>query len=294
MDFGFLTAWYAANHWYSAILVTVLGLCTGSFLNVCIYRIPNGLLLRTPPSHCPACKARLAPLELVPVLSWLWLRGKCRHCSKPISPRYLFVELLTGALFLLCWWRMPDIWRLMPALILTSVLIVAAFIDAEHTIIPNGLALFGAVAGIVLVAICTLVTGAPPWLAAAEGPVPWYRALSGAAAGVLVGGGSLLLLDIISRLILRKDGMGGGDVKLMAMAGLYLGGPATLVALMLAVVAGGLAGIVLLAAKRLKRGDYFPFGPFLAGGAFASMLFAGNILQLYSDFNRYMIGLIVR
>ena len=292
MDFTLLAAWYAGHRWVGGLLVSVLGLCVGSFLNVCIYRIPNKISIRTPPSHCPDCKARLTFLDLVPVLSWLWLGGKCRRCGKRISLRYIAVELLTAALFLLCWWRLPDFWRLMPALVLTGVLIASAFIDAEKRIIPNGLVLFGAAAGALLGAACYLATGHMPWQDALStaGPESWLRAVTGALAGALAGGAPLLAIDMVSRMVLRKDGMGGGDVKLMAMAGLYLGWTASLIALLLAVVAGGLAGAILLATKRLKRGDYFPFGPFLAGGAYASMLFCGTILQLYSAFNRMIIG----
>jgi leader peptidase (prepilin peptidase) / N-methyltransferase len=275
MDLDYLLYWYAAHRWYGGALVFILGLCVGSFLNVCIYRIPNKLSIRTPPSHCPDCKARLSALDMIPVASWLFLGGKCRHCGKRISPRYLFVELLTGLLFLLCWWKLPG-WRLLtPALLLTSVLVASAFIDAEQSIIPNGIVLFGAVAG----AACVIITGRPSW----------QDAIFGGLAGAV----PLMAIDVISRLILRKDGMGGGDVKLMAMAGLFLGWRAALLALVLAVVAGGAAGAGLLVARKLKRGDYFPFGPFLAAGVFASLLFYGNIMALYAAFNNFIVNLII-
>jgi leader peptidase (prepilin peptidase)/N-methyltransferase len=294
MDLTALAAWYAGHRWYGAILASLLGLCVGSFLNVCIYRIPNKISIRTPPSHCPACKARLTPIDMVPVLSWLWLGGKCRHCGKKISPRYLAVELLTGALFALCWWRLSNFWQLLPALVLTCALVSSAFIDAENTIIPNGIVLFGAAAGAALGAACWLFTGRMPWQDASVGRISWYRALSGAAAGAVMGGGPLLAMDMISRMVFRKDGMGGGDVKLMAMAGLYLGWKMALVALLLAVLAGGLVGVAMMIARRLRRGDYFPFGPFLAGGAFASMLFGADVVRLYGDFNRFVADVITR
>lgn len=291
---GIFTDWCAGHPWYGAVILAVLGLCIGSFLNVCICRIPNKISIRKPPSHCPDCKTRLTAAELIPVLSWLWLGGKCRHCGKRISIRYPAVELLTAALFLLCWWRLPEFWRLGPALALTGVLVASAFIDAEHTIIPNGLVLFGAAAGLLLGAAGWAFTGRMPWMDASAESVPWSLALRSMAAGALMGCAPLLAMDMLSRAVLRKDGMGGGDVKLMAMAGLFLGWKMTLVALLLSVVAGGLAGVALLVTSRMKKGDYFPFGPFLAGGAFASMLFGGNILQLYDAFNRSIIGLIVR
>ncbi len=277
MDLETILRFYGSNPWYGAVLIGILGLCVGSFLNVCIYRIPNKLSIRTPPSHCPDCKARLTALDMVPVASWLFLGGKCRYCGKPISPRYMLVELLTAAVFLLCWWRLPGLASLIPALILACVLITATFIDAEHTIIPNGLVLFGAVCG----AVAVLITG----LTGKPNP-RWQDALLGALAG----GGPLLLIDVVSRLILRKDGMGGGDVKLMMMVGLFLGWQNTLLALVLAVVAGGLAGAVLLAAKVLKQGDYFPFGPFLAAGSLASLLFGQDLLRLYAAFSDGIIN----
>jgi leader peptidase (prepilin peptidase)/N-methyltransferase len=275
MDWSLLTGWYAANAWYGGLLVFLLGLCVGSFLNVCIYRIPNKISIRKPPSHCPECKARLSAAELVPVASWLLLRGRCRHCGKPISPHYLGVELLTGALYLICWWRLPRLEALVPALVLTGVLVASAFIDAEHSIIPNGIVLFGAVAG----AVCAVTTGRP--------------AARDALLGALAGGAPLMAIDVVSRMILRKDGMGGGDVKLMAMAGLFLGWKAVLLALVLAVAAGGLAGAVLLALRVMKKGDYFPFGPFLAAGCFVSLAFGSGILESYHRFNDWLVRCIV-
>ena len=271
MDWSTLAGWYAANAWYGGIVIFLLGLCVGSFLNVCIYRIPNKISIRKPPSHCPACKTRLTAIDLVPVASWLMLRGRCRHCGKPISFRYPAVELLTAALYLVCWWRLPELSALAPALVLTSVLIAAAFIDAENSIIPNGLVLFGAVAAVV----CVVATGRP--------------GARDALLGLLAGGAPLLAIDVISRMILRKDGMGGGDVKLMAMAGLFLGWKAVLLALMLAVLAAGLTGIVLLAARVLKKGDYFPFGPFLAAGCFFAATFGEDMLGLYAGFNEWLV-----
>jgi leader peptidase (prepilin peptidase) / N-methyltransferase len=186
------------------------------------------------------------------------------------------VELLTGVLFLLCWWKLPGIKLLVPALALTSVLIASAFIDAENTIIPNGLVLFGAISAV----LCIIATGHP--------------SPKNALLGALAGAAPLLAIDIISRMILKKDGMGGGDVKLMAMVGLFLGWGPTLLALMLAVIAGGLAGAVLLLTRQMKRGDYFPFGPFLAAGTFVSMIFGGIILGWYAAFNNLIISSIVR
>lgn len=257
--------------WIAGAGVFLVGLCIGSFLNVVIYRVPQKMSLLTPPSHCTSCQTRLKPWDLVPVFSYLALGRRCRTCKRPISPRYMMVELLTGVLFFLCYWRMPNWMALLPALALTGVLIAAACIDAEHSIIPNGIVMFGAVAG----ALGSVLTGHP--------------APKDALLGALCGGGPLFLIDVLTRLTLGKEGMGGGDVKLMAMAGLFLGVKAVLMALMLGVMLGGLTGAVLLITKRVQRGGYFPFGPFLAAGVFISQLFYTDILELYFSFNESII-----
>ncbi len=261
--------------WYFALWVYVLGLCIGSFLNVCIWRIPRKISLRKPPSHCPACNARLTARDLIPVVSYLALRGRCRHCGAPIAPRYPTVELLTGLLYLLCYCVLPELRQLLPALVLVSVLIPVAFIDAEHSIIPNGLMLFGLAAGLLCLAFFH--------------PQTWRTDLTGALAAA----GLLFLVDVLSRLLLRKEGMGGGDVKLMAVVGLYLGLRLVLLALLLAVVAGGLVGGVLLLTKKVKPGGYFPFGPFLAVGSFVALLFGEEILAGYALWIQMLVGLMI-
>jgi len=248
--------------WQAGILAFVLGLLIGSFLNVCVWRIPRKESIVSPPSRCPACGHRLSPAELVPVVSWLALRGRCRHCGARISPRYPLVELLTAALFAAVALRFGFAWVTLPMLFLTAVLIAASLIDAEHAIIPNGLVLAGLVPGVLAAAL--RMNGGP-----------WWDGLAGALAGAV----PLIAIDLLSRLILRREGMGGGDVKLMAMVGLFLGWRLTLLSLLLAVYLGGLAGIVLLATRVLRRGGQFPFGPFLAAGSMLSMLAGGEILN---------------
>lgn len=261
--------------WMAGAGVFLFGLCIGSFLNVVIYRVPQKMSLLKPPSHCTNCQTRLGARDLIPVFSYLQLGGRCRTCKRPISPRYMLVELLTGALFFLCYWRMPNWMALLPALALTGVLIAAACIDAEHSIIPNGIVLFGAVAG----ALGSVLTGHP---------TP-----KDALLGALCGGGPLFLIDVLTRLTLGKEGMGGGDVKLMAMAGLFLGMKPVLLALVLGVMLGGLTGAALLITKKVKRGGYFPFGPFLTAGVFLSQLFYSDIIRLYFVWNEGIIKAMV-
>lgn len=241
-----------------AIFWFILGLVIGSFLNVCIWRLPRGESIIYPPSHCPSCGHALHWRDLVPVFSYLALRGRCRYCEARISPRYPLVEALTGGLFLFLGWHYGLSPRLPAALVLVCVLEVAAFVDLEHQRIPNSLVLFGAVAGVVL----NLLGGGPGWLEM--------------ALGALAGGGVLWLVAVASR-----EGMGGGDVKLAAMAGLYLGWRSALVGLFLGVLGGGVVAAALLAARRLGRRDPMPFGPFLAVGFWVALVWGEELLAWY-------------
>ncbi|AEG15545.1 Prepilin peptidase [Desulfofundulus kuznetsovii DSM 6115] len=244
-------AWF----WFFSFL---LGLCIGSFLNVCIYRLPRGMSLLAPPSHCPACGARLGPLDLIPVVSYLFLRGRCRHCSGTISPRYPLVELLTGAGFLLIAREHGPHVHTAGLLVLFSVLVAASFIDLDHRIIPDRLTLFALAAGIPLAAL----QGA--------------EALKDGLIGSVLGGGILLIVALFSR-----GGMGGGDVKLAFAIGWYLGWQETLVALFLAFLLGAVVGVLwaLRTGRTLKTA--IPFGPFLSSGAMLAALTGDKLISWY-------------
>lgn len=259
--------------WLCSAGILVLGVCVGSFLNLCIWRIPQKISLRGFDFHCPDCEARLSTGDLVPLVSYALLRGRCRHCGARIAPRYPAVEALTGILYLLCYWQLPSLGKLLPALLLISVLIPVAFIDAEHSIIPNGLMLFGAAAGLG----CMLLFHRDAW----------RTDIIGAVAPAAI----LFFVDVLSRLILRQEGMGGGDVKLMAVVGLFLGLRMVLLALMLAVVAGGLVGATMLLTRKIKPGGYFPFGPFLAVGSCAALLYGGYIIPWYHAAAGFLLGM---
>lgn len=239
------------------MFVFLLGLAVGSFLNVCIYRLPRGGSLVSPPSRCGACGARLKPRDLVPVLSYLALGGRCRHCGAAFPARYAAVELMTGLLFVWCRVAAGPGLATAKALVLTAFLVVIAFIDYDHRIIPDRLLLWLAGAG----AAINLA-----------GRADWPDAL----AGALSGGGVMLLIAVFSR-----GGLGGGDVKFAAALGLWLGWQQTLLALLLAFVVGGLAGGLLVLAGIKGRRDFIPFGPFMAGGAFAGLLYGGPLLGWY-------------
>jgi len=249
----------------------VFGLVAGSFLNVVIYRLPRGESIIRPPSSCPECGARLAWFELVPVLSYLFLRGRCRRCGGRISLRYPAVEALTAGLFLTVYLMyetqlrgglFPPAahfgWTLAKGVFLTGGLIAAAFIDAEHRIIPNRLvlALFGG--AVVLV------------------PLAGDIGLGSAVLGGLAAGGLLLLLALLS-----KGGMGGGDIKFAAVCGLYLGWPAVMIGLFLGALCGSLFGLALVLTKRRRRREPIPFGPHLAAGFFVALLWGEELLRWY-------------
>jgi leader peptidase (prepilin peptidase)/N-methyltransferase len=235
-----------------------IGLCIGSFLNVCIYRIPAGLSIVKGHSICPACGVRLRAPDLVPVFSYLILRGKCRHCGKHISKIYILVELLTGALFLLAFYTFGLSLMTLVAWIAISALIAASFIDFYTMEIPDGTSIALAAAGVLSFFIPVL---------------PWWDRLLGVAAAA----GPLLLIHIFS----KGRAMGMGDVKLMAAAGLILGVKLAFFSLFAAVIFGALLSIFLLGLKIKKGGDEIPFVPMLSFGIIFSMFMGTPILSWY-------------
>ncbi|ADL08655.1 prepilin peptidase [Thermosediminibacter oceani] len=238
----------------------LLGLFTGSFLNVVIYRLPRGETVVWGRSRCPACEHVLAWCDLVPVASYLALRGRCRYCGARISPRYPVVELLTGAVFAALFYRYGPVPALVKYLFLGAVLIAAAFIDLEHYLIPDRLVLAGFAAAIVL--------------GFAARDVGVWSSLAGSAAGA----GFLFAIVVFS-----KGGMGCGDVKLAAVAGLFIGWPLAALALFLAVITGGLVAAVLLLFRLKGPKDAIPFGPFIAAGTLAAALWGSHIIDWYKQ-----------
>lgn len=230
------------------VLAAAYGLVFGSFANVVIYRLPRGLELAKTPSSCVSCGTKIKPLHIIPVFSWLFLRGRCAYCGAKVSPRYPAVELLIAVLFALMFWRHENVLQASLWCVFMLYLIIAAFIDFDTEMIPNSLNVAGLVAGLAYLALNLSDA---------------FNLLLGA----VVGGGILLAFDLLARLILKKPGFGGGDIKLMAVCGLFLGWYGALAALWLAVAAGGAFAVFLLLTKRAGRGSYFAFGPFLCAGA---------------------------
>ncbi|MCY1001585.1 prepilin peptidase [Myxococcus sp. MISCRS1] len=225
-DFSLLPGW--AGPLFSAFLL-VLGLCIGSFLNVVIARVPEGLSIVRPGSRCPRCGHVLSWYENIPVLSWLALRGRCRSCHAPISPRYVLVELLTGLLFLACLSRFGWTYELFPALVLVSLLIPLTFIDLAHWILPFSLTVPGIAAGLLL--------------AVPRGADAVVDATVGAVLGFLV----FRLMEYIGWKVFKKEALGGGDKFLVALLGAFLSWRALLGILFLSSLQGAVVGIALLA-----------------------------------------------
>ncbi|SFR02804.1 prepilin peptidase [Desulfoscipio geothermicus] len=240
------------------VFVFVLGTCIGSFLNVCIYRIPEGNSVVTGSSYCYSCGHKLSFFDMVPVLSYIFLRGRCRYCGAGFSPQYPLVEFVTGLLYLLVFYKFGYAPATLLFWVFFSILAVVSVIDLHHRIIPDGLLITGTVLGLPLVlwqSIDYLISG---------------------IIGFLTAGIIMFLIAVLS-----KGGMGGGDIKLSAVMGLYLGWQGVLVALFLAFLAGGLAGVLLLAAGRKGRKDALPFGPFLALGGAVAAIWGRELLAWY-------------
>lgn len=244
------------------VLIFILGLIIGSFLNVCIYRIPNNQSIVFPPSHCPSCGKGIKSYDLLPVISYFFLNGKCRYCFEKISVKYPLIELLTGILFILVYYYFGFTIIYLKYTLLLSLLIVVTFIDLEHSIIPGKLMIFSGVCGIVLNII--------GYKSNAE--------LLSYLYGFLAGGG------VIMAIVLLTGGMGGGDIQLMAVIGLFLGFRYTLLILILSFIIGSLAGITLIILRKKTRKDYIPFGPWISVAALVAIFYGDPIINWYFSF----------
>ncbi|HMH51883.1 MAG TPA: prepilin peptidase [Candidatus Acidoferrum sp.] len=239
-------------------VAAVIGAIIGSFLNVVIVRVPRHESLVTPRSRCPACGTELCWFDNIPVLSFLALRGSCRACGAAISWRYPTIEGLTALLFAAAAWRSTSIADLLVAWLFLAALVAIAGIDLEHQIIPDRITLPGIVVGFLTSFLGTRAS--------------WLDSL----LGILAIGGILLAVIIVS-----GGGMGGGDVKLGAMMGAFLGYKLALLALFLAVISGGCVALALLFTGIRRRKDPIPFGPFLAMSAAIALLWGETILTWY-------------
>ena len=259
---------------YFDLIVFVFGAVAGSFLNVCIHRMPREESIVNPPSHCPKCNQRIRWRDNIPLVSWLVLGGKCRHCAAPISPRYLFIELLTASLFLAVWLKYEFLWVSPIYWILVSGLIVATFIDFEHYIIPNEITYGGIVVGLAVSLLCPSLHEAETVGASV------LRSLTGG----LTGGVTLLAIAFAGEKLFKKEAMGMGDVKLIAAIGAFLGWQATLFTIFASSVIGGVIGVTLVVSSKKGWESRLPYGPYLALGALLWVFVGRAFVNWYFSF----------
>jgi leader peptidase (prepilin peptidase)/N-methyltransferase len=258
------------------LLVFVLGSCIGSFLNVVIHRLPRQKSLLWPASHCPTCRHRLSPLDNVPILGWLWLQGRCRYCKTSISPRYPLVELLTGGLFVVAWFSWGFSPATLTAWLLVSWLIPLALIDLDTLTLPNALTRSGVIMGLVVSGLGAIALGQP-----------LIPTLVGRVGAAVLGLWLFTLISWGGAFLLGQPAMGGGDGKLAAMLGSWLGWQGLLVSVFLACFSGAVIGGGAIALGKLQRRQAMPFGPFLVLGALASLFWGPSLVAGY----RSLMGL---
>jgi leader peptidase (prepilin peptidase) / N-methyltransferase len=257
----------------TVILAFAIGAAIGSFLNVVIYRIPAGISLVHPPSRCPHCFTRLRKRENIPIIGWLILRGKCAHCGAGISPRYPLIELITGLLFAstVLWFGVSL--QTLGYWIFISWLLSLAMIDLDTLTLPNPLTQSGLLIGLAFQSAMGIV---------ATGTIS--GGIQALFSGILAAVCGLWLLDLIAGLgtiALGRTAMGGGDAKLLAMIGAWLGLPLMLIAGFLACLLGTIVGGGAMALRLLRQGQAMPFGPFLALGALLTLFWGPPLLASY-------------
>jgi leader peptidase (prepilin peptidase)/N-methyltransferase len=240
------------------LTIFIFGLIIGSFCNVVIYRLPQGKSIISPGSHCQSCTAPILPWDNIPLLSYLLLRGRCRACKEPISLRYPSVELVSGVLYVLLWFKLGFNFPLAVYAALTSTLLTVALIDYDHKIIPNIITLPGIVVGL----------GLSLWAL----PITPLASL----LGILLGGVFFYLIALVS-----KGGMGGGDIKLIAMIGAFLGWQGAFFTILSGALLGSLVGVTLMVLGKKGRKDKVPFGPFLSVGAILFILWGDDLIHWY-------------
>jgi leader peptidase (prepilin peptidase)/N-methyltransferase len=255
-----------------SIFALVTGMVVGSFLNVCICRMPKDESVVTPPSHCPACDYRIRWYDNIPLLSYLLLRGKCRGCGMRISIQYPLVELLNGVLTLALFLRFGPTLAFFVLFLFCSALVVITFIDLEHQIIPDEISLSGIVIGFIF---SFFIQGHS-----------WLNSL----LGILLGGGSLLLVAYGYQWLTGKEGMGGGDIKLLAMMGAFLGWKAIPFIIFASSLIGSVVGITIMLVQKKDSKLAIPFGPYLAFGAVLYIFYGRQLIHWYLNMGSFVKG----
>ncbi len=249
-------------------LIFIFGLCIGSFLNVCIYRLPKSKSIVHPRSMCPHCGALIRSYDNIPILSYLALKGKCRHCETSISFRYPVIELMSGIFAVGVFLKYGLTFEAVIYYAFVAALLVITFIDIDHQIIPDVITLPGI-----------------PIFFAASFALPEITVVE-SILGILIGGGSLFSIAWLYHLLTQKEGMGGGDIKLLAMMGAIIGWQGVLFAIFVASAVGTVSGMLLMLKNRKTMKLAIPFGPFLAIGGTAYILFGPQLIAWYFNLLR--------
>ncbi len=250
------------------MFIFLMGLCIGSFLNVCIYRLPESKSIVHPRSMCPNCDTLIPFYDNIPLFSYLWLKGQCRRCKVKISMRYPMVELLGGLVALGTYLRFGLTIETLIYYVFIAALLVVTFIDLDHRIIPDVITLPG-------IPICFAASFALPAITYKD-----------ALLGILVGGGSLFLVAWVYTILTKKEGMGGGDIKLLAMMGAIVGWQGVLFTIFVASLVGTLAGFAVMLQSRKGMKLAVPFGPFLSIGSITYIFFGTELVTWYLNLLR--------
>ena len=245
------------------------GAIFGSFNNVCIHRLPKGESIVFPPSRCPYCKTKIAFYDNIPLISWIILRAKCRHCGIFIPFRYFLVELLTGVASLMLFLKYDFSTLFFIYFAFVCSLIIISFIDFEHRIIPNSISIPGAILGLFFAFVFS------------HSSIPWEVTLRESIVGLLIGGGALLVVGWGYSFLTGRDGIGFGDVKLLAMFGAFFGWKGAFFSILLGSTLGFTVSLPVIIAKRKNLKYPIPFGPFLAMGLVIYFWFAKNFFDKF-------------
>lgn len=246
----------------------IFGAMVGSFLNVCIFRLPKGESIIWPGSHCPQCKNPIQFYDNLPLVSYILLKGKCRHCKKPISFQYPFVEGITALSSLFLIMKFGPSLSYLVYFAFVAALIVITVIDLHHQIIPDVISLPGIGLGLLASLMIPQIT------------------FSNSLIGTLLGGGSLFIVGTLYQWLFKREGMGGGDVKLLAMIGSFLGWKAVILTILLSSLIGSIIGILLMVIKEKDFKYAIPFGPFLSLGAVIALFYGESLIRWYFYLNR--------
>ncbi len=277
-------------YFYAYLWIFILGACIGSFLNVCICRMPEEESIVWPGSHCPSCQTPIAWYDNLPIISYIRLWGHCRHCHTVISPRYLVVEVLTATLFLLIYFRFGLAVTTAIYWLFCAAMIIATFVDFEHTIIPDTVTIGGILVGLLL-SVCfpQLHPNAQPssmmmYNTMAKWSIDWnlhLRALLSSGFSAALGFGILWLVRFIGQLVYKQEAMGFGDVKLLGAIGAFLGWRAVLFTIVVSSFLGTIVGVMLIIACGQGWRSKIPYGPYLATAALIWILSGPELIDIY-------------